>query len=200
MKAIIITSLIFIAIGETLPPVGRPAPTFTKPDIAGVAVNLESYRGRNVLLVLSRYIGCSWCQMFIIDLLNHADDLAKENVDVIIVTSSDAAIAGRYEPPRDFPFRLVPDPGMEIYKLYGVRMKSRGFTWNVFKKSASFVKYLPRYDWVKGGLAGPHLQPPACFAIDAAGVIRYEHIGKDVADNPVAGKLVEIFEEINKAP
>jgi peroxiredoxin len=137
--------------------------------------------------------------MFIVDLLNHAEEFARAKAEVIIVTSSDAETAKRYEPPEHFPFRLVPDPDMEIYRMYGVKMKAKGFTWNVFRKSAMFVKYLPKYNWVKGGLAGPHLQPPACFVIDSAGIIRYSHIGKDVADNPDAGKLVKIFEDINKA-
>jgi len=178
---------------------GQQAPSFSKPDIKGKPVNLESYRGKNVLLVLSRYIGCSYCQMFIVDLANHAEDLARVKAEVIIVTSSDAETAARYEPPRDFPFLLVPDPDMDIYKMYGVKMKARGFTWNVLKKSVMFVKYLAKYDWVKHGLSGPHLQPPACFVIDPAGVIRYSHIGRDIADNPDAEKLVKIIEELNKA-
>jgi peroxiredoxin len=197
----ILKKLIFILMVMAHVSVSQPAPVFKKPDVKGKVVDLESYRGRkNVLLVFSRYIGCSWCQMFIIDLIGKAEAIAKTDTEVIIITNSNERVAKRYKPPRDFPFIIVPDPKMGIYKQYGVKMKGKLFTWNVFKKSLIFVKYLPKYRWVKGGLKGEHYQPPACFVIDKFLIVRYAHVGKDLADNPNAANILKILAALNKAP
>jgi peroxiredoxin len=49
---------------------GKEAPDFKVRDIYGEEIELKSFKGKkNILLFFSRYIGCSWCQMFVIDIM-----------------------------------------------------------------------------------------------------------------------------------
>jgi len=175
---------------------GDAAPGFLARDREGKTIELSSYLGdRNVLLVFSRYIGCSWCQMFIIDLHHNREKIKGTGAEVIIISNSTKDVMEGYNPPEDFSFILIPDREMRLYELYGLKMEKRGYTGNVIWQSIRFLGYLVDYDWVKGGLEGEHYQPPACMIIGKDGRIKYIHIGKDVADNP---RIELIVEELRK--
>lgn len=176
--------------------VGQTAPEFKAIDWKGKNISLAQYQGKqNVLLVFSRYIGCAWCQMFIIDLNKVRAEIEAAGTKVLIVTNSEPNVVRQYQPPKDFSFDLVPDPGQKLYALYGIKIEDKKMTGNVFWQTVRFVKYLGDYNWVDQGLEGDHYQPPACFIIGKDGRIKYTHLGKDVADNP---KTDEIIKELKK--
>ncbi len=197
-KKVIIFFIIFgfLSSGAPALEVGEPAPCFRMEDRNGKQIELAGYQGRkNVLLVFSRYIGCSWCQMFIIDLHKHRDQIMDTGAEVIIISNSAKDVIKGYNPPEDFAFTLVPDRDMKLYELYGVRMENRDMTGNVWLQSLRFLRYLGDYDWVKDGLEGDHYQPPVCMIVGKDGKIKYKHVGRDVADNP---RVDDIIQELTK--
>jgi peroxiredoxin len=175
---------------------GQHAPAFKTVDWKGNPIELAQFQGRkNVLLVFSRYISCAWCQMFIIDLHKNRAEIEKTNTEVLIVVNSMPEVVKEYQPPRDFAFDLLPDKDMNLYRLYGVKLEDRRMTGNVFWQTLRFVRYLGNYNYVKGGLEGDHYQPPACFIIGLDGRVKWQHLGRDVADNP---KVDEVLGELKK--
>jgi len=193
--AILAGAIIFGLRANALEP-GHLAPEFKAVDWRGQPVELSQFRGqKQVLLVFSRYISCAWCQMFIIDLSKKSKELEKAGAEVLIVVNSPPEVVKKYKPPKDFTFDLIPDPDLALYRLYGVKLEDNKMTGNVFWQTVRFAKYLLNYDYVKGGLAGDHYQPPACFIIGTDGMVKYVHLGKDVADNP---KVDEILEKLKK--
>jgi len=197
MKKAILAAEILILAGSALGlSIGAPALDFKAEDWKGKEIQLSRNFGKqNVLLVFSRYIGCSWCQMFIIDLHHNRQEIGKTNTTVIIVNLSEKAVLDKYQAPADFSFDFIPDPERKIYELYGVKMDERKMTGNIFWQSLRFLKYLGRYEYVDQGLEGAHYQPPACFIIGKDGRIKAAHLGKDLADNP---KVETILEELKK--
>ena len=199
MKKAILTTVILMLAGAALAlAIGAPAPDFKVADWKGKEVKLSEHIGKqNVLLVFSRYIGCSYCQMFIIDLHNKREEIAATNTKVLIVNLSPKETLDKYSPPKDFSFDLIPDPERKLYELYGVKMEQGQVTGNVFWQSLRFLTYLGRYEYVDKGLEGAHAQPPAVFVIGKDGKVKAEHIGKDMADNP---KVDMIVGELKKLP
>jgi peroxiredoxin len=197
LKKSLAVTFIFLAAGLALAlNLGQQAPNFKAMDWKGKNLELAQFHGRqNVLLVFSRYIGCAWCQMFIIDLSKKQAEIAATNTRVLIVTNSEPEVVKQYQPPKDFSFDLIPDRDQKLYELYQVKMEDTKMTGNVFWQTVRFVKYLGDYNWVSRGLEGDHYQPPACFIIGKDGRIKYIHVGTDVADNP---KTDEIVKELKK--
>ena len=171
---------------------GQQAPDFKATDWKGKNIELSQFHGKqNVLLVFSRYIGCAWCQMFIIDLSKKQAEIAATNTRVLIVTNSEPEVVKGYKPPKDFSFDLIPDRELKLYELYNIKMEDKKMTGNVFWQTVRFVTYLGDYNWVDRGLEGDHFQPPACFIIGKDGKIKYLHVGKDVADNPKTDEIIK---------
>jgi len=178
---------------------GQRVPEFKVLDWKGKPVQLSENAGkRNVLLVFSRYIGCSWCQMFLIDLHNRREEIAQTNTRVLVVSLSPAEVLNEYQPPKDFSFDLLPDPERKLFELYGVKLDEPKMTSNIFWQSVRFLKYLGRYRYVDKGLEGAHYQPPAVFVIGKDGKIHAVHVGKDMADNPRAETIVSELKALPK--
>lgn len=178
--------------------IGDLAPDFRAEDWRGKQIQLSDIlKNQNVLLVFSRYIGCSWCQMFIIDLHNRRKDIAETNTKVIILNLSPKDVLAKYNAPEDFQFDLLPDPERKIYELYGVKLDERKITGNVLWQSIRFLKYLGGYKYVSQGLNGAHYQAPACFIIGRDGKIKAMHLGKDIADNPKVDLIISELRKLN---
>jgi peroxiredoxin len=197
-KGFLIFIMVFLSAGSGKGiSVGDKAPDFKVRDWKGKDVSLSENLGkRNVLLVFSRYIGCSWCQMFIIDLHRHRKEIADLNTRVIIFNLSENEVLRKYEAPEGFDFELVADPERNIYEVYGVKIDEKKMSGNILWQSVRFIKYIGRYKFVEGGLEGAHYQPHCVFIIGKDGRIRSQHIGKDVADYVKAETILQELKEL----
>lgn len=176
---------------------GMEAPDFKVKDIYGDTVELSSYKGKqNVLIFFSRYIGCSWCQMFIIDIKRNSQKLKEHDTEVIVITESKEDVLKKYAPPKNEAFlKMVSDPEKRLYKLYGVDKHGSWFNARVITNSLRFLKYLKDYKYVKDSLKGDPLQAPACFVIGKDGKIKYSYLSESIADHPDIDEIMKIFEK-----
>lgn len=174
---------------------GTEAPDFEVKDIYGNTVQLSSYRGKqNVLLFFSRYIGCSWCQMFIIDIKRNIEKLKELDTEVIVITESKEDVLKKYAPSENESFlKMISDPQKKLYELYGVKKHGKWFNTAVITESLKFLRYLKDYKYIKDGLKGDPLQAPACFVIGKDGRIKYSFISESIADHPDIEKIMELI-------
>lgn len=175
---------------------GMEAPDFKVKDIYGEPVELSSYRGKkNILIFFSRYIGCSWCQMYIIEIMRKREKFEELNTEVLVVTESEEEVLKKYAPPKEKAFiRMISDPDKKLYRLYDVDKKGKWFAIPVITESLKFLKYLSEYKWIKGGLKGDSFQIPACVIIGKDGRIKYYYRSENIAQHP---DLREIFRVLN---
>jgi len=187
--------LLVMAVGA-----GKEAPDFKVRDIYGEEIELKSFKGKkNILLFFSRYIGCSWCQMFVIDIMRNEEKLKSLDTEVIVITESEEEVLKRFAPPKEKCFlRMVSDPEKKLYKLYGVDIKGKIFTGKVITESIRFLKYIKDYRWIKGGLKGDSRQAPACFVIGKDGVIKFSFLGEGIADHPSIDEIIKLLELMEK--
>ena len=92
---------------------------------------------------------------------------------------------------RHVPFECLSDPTQEAYRAYGLE---RGSNRQLFGPQLllRYARALLRRDVDAAKLSGDdYRQMPGVFVIDRAGVIRYAHRNRDVADNPPNDELLE---------
>ena len=181
---------------EMLKP-GDMAPQFEAVDIHGNRVSSETFRNKkNVLIYFSRYIGCSWCQMFVIDVLKNRKRLEALETVVILISESPENVLKKYSPPQDF-IIAISDPEKKLYGLFGVKRQGKVFAWQTFKRSMEFIRYIPRYRFLKGGMKGDSLQAPAVFLLDRDGCVRFAHLSPDIASHPDVEDVIKVISHVN---
>lgn len=175
---------------------GLPLPDFEAVDIDGKIFSPALFLGRkNLLIYFSRYIGCSWCQMFIVDLIRWKKEIEDSQTEVAVISETPEENLKRYRPEGLY-FSVIPDPQKKIFSLFGVNRRGRiGFS--VLTRSLKFLFYLPRYRFVPGGLKGDTFQVPAIFIADRNGIIRYSFVSYDIARHPSTEKIIAILKEMS---
>lgn len=159
---------------------GQWAPDVEVSDVFGQAVSLKAWRGRPVLLSFYRYASCPLCNLRVRDLGEAVPELRALGLEVVGVFQSDAAGIRRHAGRRQPPFALVADPGMALYRRYGVE---RGWTallrWPVMVAAlrALAAGFLP------GRVDGPIDRMPADFLVDADGRLVIAHYGRHIGDH-----------------
>ncbi len=159
---------------------GEMAPDVQAVDVFGRAVSLRSLRGRPVLLSFYRYASCPVCNLRVRDLRQAAPALEALGLALVGVFQSDAATIGHYVGRQQAPFPLVADPGLALYRRYGVE---RG--WAAMLRWPTMVAALRAFaaGYLPGRVDGPFDRTPADFLIGADGRVLIAHYGRHLSDH-----------------
>lgn len=166
--------------------VGQLAPEVETADVFGRPVSLQALRGRPVLLSFYRYASCPICNLRVRDLRQAAPALEARGLVLLGVFQSDAATIGRYVGRQQAPFPLVADPGLALYRRYGVE---RG--WVAMLRWPTIAAALQAFGagFLPGRVDGPFDRTPADFLIDAEGRIAIAHYGQHLSDHVAVDTL-----------
>jgi peroxiredoxin Q/BCP len=96
------------------------------------------------------------------------EDFVERETRIIVIGPEGPEAYSRYWADNDLPFTGLPDPEHRVLKLYGQQI-------NLFKFG----------------------RMPAQAVIDKAGVVRYVHYGKSMADIPDNPSLLDLLDEID---
>lgn len=166
---------------------GDTAPDFSLPDAAGKTVSLSDFKGRPLVLVFSRYVGCPVCQMTSVELIRAAPDFDRAGAALAIVFQSSperlSAFAQRQAPGAV----LLGDPEGRVYASYGVEASLAGY---LAPGNLPVIFRAIRQGYGHGAFEGRETQQPAAFVIDGAGVIRHAHYGRTITDLPEPAVLL----------
>lgn len=160
--------------------VGQMAPDVQVEDVFGRPVSLQALRGRPVLLSFYRYASCPICNLRVRDLRQAAPGLEAQGLALVGVFQSDAATIGRYVGRQQAPFPLVADPGLVLYRRYGVE---RG--WAAMLRWPTMAAALRAFaaGYLPGRVDGPFDRTPADFLIDRDGRVVIAHYGRHLSDH-----------------
>ena len=162
---------------------GNPAVPFSTVDIDGHPVSLERFQGHPLLLMFFRYASCPMCNLRLHDFAKEYPRLQARGLSAVAFFHSSAASVKRNAGRRSSSFPLVPDPGQEIYRAYGVENSWAGF----FKSMVLPSFYL---DWIRsirhgfwGGADLEMAKMPADFLVGPDGRLLLVHYGTDIGDH-----------------
>jgi peroxiredoxin len=160
---------------------GLKAPAFAAQTLRGGRLTLDDLRGGPVLLKFYRFATCPVCNLHLRGFIKRHHELARTGLRTVVLFHSPRA---RLEKAIEtaLPFDVIPDPGKEIFRAYGVTGSLRGmFHPRVMADYAralvaGFSAGMLSHD---GGIQGH----PADFLIDAGGTVRLAHYGSHYADS-----------------
>lgn len=157
------------------------APDFSLPDAGGQTVSLADFKGKPLVLIFNRYVGCPVCQMSTVELVRAAREFERAGAALAIVFQSSperlAAFAARHGQGA----ALLADPEGRSYAAYGVQASLAGY---LAPANLPVLFRALRQGYGHGAFEGRETQLPAAFVIDGDGVIRQAHYGRNIADLP----------------
>ncbi len=99
-----------------------PAPAWSLPDGNGKSVSLAQYKGRPVVVIFYRGYGCIQCMEQLNSFAQKAREFAEQGIDLVAIsTDSPEDLKNALKPYQEkggFPFPLVSDAKLEVFKAY----------------------------------------------------------------------------------
>jgi peroxiredoxin len=158
--------------------VGDAAPAFEVRDARGEALSLASLRGKKVVVIFLRHLGCPLCRMELAELKRRREEIGAEVI--VFVESSDESVA-QFAQRSDVKFHLVADPHKRVYSAYGVeRGKLAAYLAPGALAGALRATFRGH---MHGRCEGSELQLPGDFIVDEQGKVSFAHRGRHIADN-----------------
>lgn len=146
---------------NTSPLIGKPAPRFALPDpVTKNTVALESFAGRDVLLLFLRGTWCPFCVKQLQVLKDNFEKLHSANVAVVTVACQSQITVNLFLKGFPLPFPLLCDGNRAVAKEYGTHY------------------------WLSH--EGFNLSHPALFILDKTHTITFAHVGRSMSDLPVS--------------
>lgn len=159
--------------------VGTKAPSFTLESINKGTVSLDDYKGKQVLLIFSRYFGCTVCQLDWDDTIKLASEI---DTDIVYFTQSKPETTKEYLKKYQIDFPVIPVPKTNgqypIYKDYGLGNFGIGTGIKLLQKAQKAKKA----GKVHGEYEGKETQTPGDFMVDGEGKVIRAHVGLLEAD------------------
>jgi peroxiredoxin len=166
---------------------GNPAPDFSLPDAGGKTVSLSDFKGRPLVLVFNRYVGCPVCQMTTVELTRMAPEFERAGAALVIVFQSNPERLAAFAQRQVQGAVLLGDPEGRTYTAYGVEASLAGY---LAPGNLPVIFRAIRQGYGHGAFEGRETQQPAAFVIDGAGMIRHAHYGRTITDLPEPAVLL----------
>jgi peroxiredoxin len=174
-----------------VPEPGDPAPDAELLDLWGEAALLSTaWADGPAVLVFLRYFGCPFCQMQVVGLRRDQGMFEESGASVTLVGQGPPEEAVAFRERRQVPFPVFVDPDRRAYRAYGL---DRGRPSQVYgpKVAVPFVRANLTGKLQRGLHGGSFLQMPGSFVVDGAGILRFAHRNRTVADNPTNQALLD---------
>ncbi|MDP9868415.1 MULTISPECIES: peroxiredoxin family protein [Streptosporangium] len=106
---------------------GSPAPDVVLEDTDGQAVRLSDYQGNHAVLVyFMRSTSCPVCYRHVQDLIRRRDELAADNVRVLVAVPEDRQAAAEWKAKRQIPFPVLTGRHGTPHEMIGLSRKVFG--------------------------------------------------------------------------
>ncbi len=171
--------------------VGERAPVFNVTALDGREVRVGDQNEGHVLLSFYRYASCPFCNLRVREVNAAATDLADRGIAALAVFHSPPERLGLYMEDQTFRFPLIADPGLGLYRAYGVEK-----SWPGFLKGMMNIRALMRAfknGHLPGRMDGPKNTIPADFLISPGGVIVDVYYGGDMTDHIPLARVLQRF-------
>ncbi len=176
--------------------VGQLAPDFIYHTAEQESVHLweKLQETDKTFLLFSRYLGCPFCQVDILELCASYSSFAERKAQVILILQSDRETLRSQTLVEKLPFDVACDPEMELYQLYGVKAaasmgKMLRPERKLFRKATKLLKWKLKH----GAYEGNEQQLPALFLLDKERTVLYSHYASSISDLPDAEEMLKLL-------
>jgi peroxiredoxin len=151
---------------QSIPVVGQPAPDFTLPSTSGEQTTLSSLRGKPVLLAFFPLAFSGTCTAELCEMRDDHDQFAGRGVTVLPISVDSTYSLKEYKAKHGMKVDLLSDFKRDVSRWYGVLNEDRFFSNRAY------------------------------FLIDAAGVIRWEHVEENPGQRREDAELLSAIDRV----
>lgn len=160
---------------------GFSAPKFKTTDIFGEQVSLPNNE-KWVYLSFHRFSACPLCNLRTHELIKAYDEFRLSNIEIYSIWPSGKESMMEYVGKIEAPFPLIADPGMRLFKLYGVLHRSNIPMKGIRKEPKIWLNAL-KYKFKKFKVDGDGKLHPAGFLINPDGKVEIAYYGSHFGDH-----------------
>jgi peroxiredoxin len=178
------------------PLLGAEAPDALLLDPNGSELALSTlWRGAPLVLAFLRYFGCPFCQAHVAQLRRDQLRFAHAGACVALIGQGSAEQARAFSGRHLVPFPLLLDPHRLAFHAYGL---TRASLRQVFSPSVGVIlaRQLDPETRQRGLQGGSFMQTPGTFVIDRAGIVRFTHRSRTIAEAPSIEALLSVIREL----
>jgi peroxiredoxin len=174
------------------------APDLELLDSNGRAVRLSDYwRDGLTAFTFIRYLGCLYCRDQVKDMRNHAPEIDRAGLRVVLIAPARPDAAAAFVEQFSLPFPLLCDPRREAYRAYGLTDGTVGQLINprIVVRGATTL--------LRGTMHGKpetrvSRQLPGTAIVDTDGTLRLMHVARDAVDHLNTRQLLEAVERVRR--
>lgn len=175
----------------------KQAVDFTYHCISGEEKQLSSkvLDADKTFLYFSRYMGCPFCQVDMLELCEEYSRLRENNAQLLMVLQSTPETIRSQTVIRDFPFEVLCDPEGTLYELYAVKT-ARSMLQMIDPLDKRFWKkllLLIKHKLKHGAYEGNEQQLPALFLLNHNMQLLHSHHAKSISDMPDIDDMLKLL-------
>ena len=150
-------------------------------------------------LIFLRYMGCTSCQVDIMDYSEQYARFKEKNAQIVLVLQSSVEIMRSQTTPDNPPFDIVCDPTMGLYQTYDLKVaasKEELIDRNDEKAMARLTykrSKAAEHGITHGEYEGEELQLPAVFLLDKEMNVLHAHRANTITDMPDVDGMMELL-------
>ena len=162
----------------------------------GIVLSDKAKQADKTFLIFLRYMGCTSCQVDIMDYSEQYGRFQEKNAQIVLVLQSSPEIMRAQTTEENPPFDIVCDPTMELYKIYELPAAASKEVMIDRNDPASVARLqykrnkAAEHGLTHGEYEGEELQLPAVFLLDQDLNVLYAHRAKYLTDMPDVDKMV----------
>ena len=145
-------------------------------------VSLDSYRGSYLFLSFQRYAGCPLCNLRLHELAESTPKLRARGIEIHSHSREALARILKALKGQRLPYPIIPDPELEVYRLYGVGSSWTGYLAGALRINKMYQAVV-KHRLPMGKAEGEMALLPAELLIDPNGVVALAHYGRDIGDH-----------------
>jgi peroxiredoxin len=177
-----------------IPGVGDPAPDALILDRSGGAVRLAGcWAEQPTVVVFLRYFGCPFCQAQVVALREDHKRFAQLGARIVLVGQGTPTDCAGFCDRTHVEFDVFVDPERVAFRAFGL---AEG-TMNQIAGPAVALPWMrlqARKETRQRGLGGgSFVQMPGTFVVDGAGIVRFAHRNRHVADSPRNQAILDVL-------
>ncbi|MCG7908722.1 MAG: peroxiredoxin-like family protein [Candidatus Thiodiazotropha taylori] len=159
------------------------APAFVTRDWQGNPIEPFGSHPGMTLLSFYRYASCPLCNLRIRELITKHQQFLNKGIRILAVFQSPLERIAHYVGSQSPPFPLIPDPDLNLYRLYGVESSWRGFARAWTLGIPKVYRAVVANGFLPGSMENEIHRLPADFLIDQSGQLIDVYYGRDIGDH-----------------
>lgn len=145
------------------------------------------------ILLFLRYYGCTLCQLDMHEYAAAYDRIKAKNAQLLVVLQSKPETIRGQIKEGDLPFSIICDPGMGLYKQFGLEVASSMKTMISPEELPVFAakkEKMQQLNLSHGAYEGEEMQLPGYFLLDSHLHVLEAHRAKTILDMPSVDEMI----------